>query len=165
MSSSAGRFRPIAAHCARSPHDRAAALIRPRVESAAQIPPTRLCHMRSQRMRLMTYRTIALGFAMALLAAPSLAQTYSTDDERYRTQAERMQTAVRDDRVAVDALRDDYAAVANRRETRATKLSAADYQELSRQRREMNQLIKRMEAGQNVGAGEIDRALGIEYVD
>lgn len=48
-----------------------------------------------------------------------------------------------------------------RRAPVATKMSAADYQRLSQQKRQVDALVARMEAGQPVSAEEIDRVLGL----
>jgi hypothetical protein len=125
--------------------------------------------------RIMT-RTILLAFAAILLALPAWAQTrYQTEREaqmqreeqmRRDTQAQRtMQVPARTNpSITAESLRDSYRISARQREERATKLSAADYQELARQRRQLDDAIRRLERGGNVGAGDVDRILGNDTV-
>ena len=97
----------------------------------------------------MICKTIGLGLTAMLFAAPVLAQsqTYRTQPQPQTTRVE-SERLVGDQRVAVDDLKERYATVADQRETVATKLSAADYQELARQRAQLDTMIRRLEAGQ-----------------
>lgn len=60
----------------------------------------------------------------------------------------------------IGAVKQRYAEVLGRTPV-ATKMSAADYQRLRQQRREVDALVARMEAGRPVSTEEIDRVLGL----
>ena len=108
----------------------------------------------------MTRTTIGLALAAILLALPAWAQS------SYQTQAQRDAARARSTpSITAESLRDSYAAAAKQRESRATKLSAADYQELRRQRSQLDDAIRRIERGGNVGAGDVDRIIGNDSVN
>lgn len=134
----------------------------------------------------MTRTTFGLALAAVLLALPAWAQTrYQTEREtqmqreeqmRRDTQMQRdttrdaqmqrdMQSRARaNPQVTAEELREKYTASAIRREDRATKLSARDYQELARQREELDDAIDRLERGGSLGAGDVDRIIGNDTV-
>jgi hypothetical protein len=123
----------------------------------------------------MTRTTIGLALAAILLAAPAWAQSrYETERDRQIQQEQmrrdaQMQRAVQtparvNPSITSESLRDSYRTSAMQREKRATKLSAADYQELARQRRQLDDAIRRLERGGNVGAGDVDRIIGNDTV-
>lgn len=91
----------------------------------------------------MTYRTIALLVVATLLSTSALAQSQSQSQEQT---------------TSVPAIEQRYAK-AYRQQTLGRKLGAMDYQRLARQRAEVQALIERVEAGQNVTPGDVDRAL------
>jgi hypothetical protein len=94
----------------------------------------------------MMSRTIAFLVGAILLSGPLLASS---------VRAEQTHSA------AIADLKKRQAAVERQRANVATKLSAADSQQLSKQRARVQELIDRMEAGQDVTSDEIDRALGL----
>lgn len=93
----------------------------------------------------MMVRTIAFLVGAILLSGPMLASAQTQQDQS----------------AAIDALKKRQSNVERQRTPVATKLSAMDYQRLSRQRARVQALIDRMEAGQSVSPDEIDRALGL----
>ena len=94
----------------------------------------------------MMSRTIAFLVGAILLSGPLLASS---------AWAEQTHSA------AIADLKKRQAAEERQRANVATKLSAADSQQLSKQRARVQELIDRMEAGQEVSPDEIDRALGL----
>ena len=94
----------------------------------------------------MTSRVIACLVGAIVLSGPLLASS---------ARAEQTHSA------AIADLKKRQAAVERQRANVATKLSAADYQQLSQERVRVQELIDRMEAGQEVTPDEIDRALGL----
>ena len=124
----------------------------------------------------MTRTTIGLVLAAILLAMPAWAQSrYQTERETQMQREEQMRRETQGQRsmqvptrtnpsVAAESLRDSYRISAQQRESRATKLSAADYRELARQRRDLDDAIRRIERGGNVGAGDVDRIIGNDNV-
>ena len=94
----------------------------------------------------MMSRTIAFLVGAILLSGPLLASS---------ARAEQTHSA------AIADLKKRQAAGERRRANVATKLGAADSQQLSKQRTRVQELIEHMEAGQEVTPDEIDRALGL----
>ena len=92
----------------------------------------------------MMVRTIAFLVGAILLSGPMLASAQQHGQS-----------------AAIADLRKRQSNVERQRANVATKLSAADYQRLGRQRARVQALIDRMEAGQSVSPDEIDRALGL----
>jgi 7-keto-8-aminopelargonate synthetase-like enzyme len=125
----------------------------------------------------MTRTTLGLALAAILLALPAWAQTrYQTEreaqmqrEEQMRRDTQQMQRSTQvpvraNPSITAESLRDSYRISAQQRESRATKLSAADYRELARQRRQLDDAIRRVERGGNVGAGDVDRIIGNDTV-
>ena len=126
----------------------------------------------------MTRTTIGLAFAAILVALPAFAQTrYQTDRETQMQREEQMrrETQMQTQRsmqvparanpsVTEENLRDSYRIASEQRENRATKLSAADYQELARQRHALDNAIRDIERGGTVGASDVDRIIGNDDV-
>jgi hypothetical protein len=124
--------------------------------------------MKTARIPLTVLATLSLGSSLAT------AQTYETPrrDVPVREYQDRNGPVVERDvrtremqpRVLAST---DVASVERRRnevlnrDTLGRKLSAAEYQELNRQRYEVDGLIARMRAGQQVSSESVDRALGI----
>lgn len=114
--------------------------------------------MKTARIPLTVLATLTLGSSLAI------AQTYETP----RRDAPVLERDVRTREVQPRVLAStDVASVEHRRnevlnrDTLGRKLSAAEYQELNRQRYEVDELIARMRAGHQVSSESVDRALGI----
>ena len=113
----------------------------------------------------MRYRSIAFFVAASSLAMPALAQTYREDTTTTTTTRTVVTDRPMNPAVTKTELHDKYVRVADQRESRATKLSAEDYRELARQRAELHQLMRRIDAGETVSASDVDQALGNDETD
>ena len=95
----------------------------------------------------MTGRTFAWCVAAMALSTPALAQTQT--QPQARTQ----------DATSAAAIRQRYSEV--RQQNRGLKLGAMERQRFAVDRKKVEELIERAEAGQIVTTEEVDRALGL----
>jgi hypothetical protein len=114
----------------------------------------------------MKLRITRIGLAALALGAPALASAQMATERE--VVVERQVVVERSVRPTTVLTRADIASIEDRRDHAArqrlvaNKFSAADYQELRRQRHEVNALIRRLESGQSVSVAEMDQALGFD---